>query len=367
MGGLVVQRALLDDTELIRKTDKAILFGTPSFGLNKAWIFQHPLLWRFFRQLGDMGKTGTFITTLRDDWNKQFGKNIPFDFLAVAGRNDEFVPASASIEGFPDNQCAVVPGNHLTIIRPDETNDASTRLVLNFIESKEDFRGALGTAALALEKKNFELVVEKLEPNKNRLDNLALVDLALAYDGLGKRSEAIQVLKKANRKDTDAMGVLAGRHKRNWLQDRIDQEARIALDLYSEAYELCQNDINKAAQSFYHGINIAFLSLMYENDLVKARRFAQQVLNHCAEAKKNEINKTSEDIMWRRASEGEAHLILGNSDTAIACYETALQGPPNPKPWQVASTAQQAKLIADKLGDEPLAQSLLKLFSGDQP
>jgi tetratricopeptide (TPR) repeat protein len=131
----------------------------------------------------------------------------------------------------------------LTIIRPDETNDASARLVLNFIESKEDFRGALGTAALALEKKNFELVVEKLEPNRDRLDNLALVDLALAYDGLGKRSEAIQVLKEANRTDTDAMGVLAGRHKRNWLQDRIDEEARIALDLYSEAYELCQNDI----------------------------------------------------------------------------------------------------------------------------
>ena len=44
MGGLAVQRALLDDQELRQKVDKVILFGTPSFGLVKAWIFQLPIL-----------------------------------------------------------------------------------------------------------------------------------------------------------------------------------------------------------------------------------------------------------------------------------------------------------------------------------
>jgi len=369
MGGLVIQRALLDDDELANKTDKVILFGTPSFGLNKAWIFQHPLLWRFFRQLGDMGKSSVFITTLRDDWNKQFGTDIPFGFLAVAGRNDEFVPISASIEGFPDAQCAVVPGNHLTIIRPDETNDASVQLVLDFIQGKEGFRGALGTAELALEKKKFEQVVEQLGPNSSRLDSHALVDLALALDGLGRRTEAIQVLTRAyqDNTDTDAMGVLAGRHKRNWLQDRIDLEARAALDLYSKAYHIALNNGQSARanfqQAFYHGINLAFLALVYENDPVKAENLAREVLEHCECAKQKESLK---DSMWRRATEGEACLILGRFDSAIECYRLALQGPPEPEPWQLASTAQQAMLIAEKVGDEELSQSLLKLFSGDQ-
>ena len=35
MGGLIVQRALVDDSELAQRTDKVVLFGTPSAGLRK--------------------------------------------------------------------------------------------------------------------------------------------------------------------------------------------------------------------------------------------------------------------------------------------------------------------------------------------
>ncbi|RXK89234.1 alpha/beta hydrolase [Chlorobaculum sp. 24CR] len=363
MGGLVLQRALLDDQALKIKVDKVILFGTPSFGLSKAWIFQHPFLWRFFRQIGDMGKTSTFITSLRNDWNNQFGDTMPFGFLAVAGRNDEFVPISASIEGFPDEQCAVVPGNHLTIIKPTKPNDASIKLVINFILGKKSFRGSKGTVALALERRKFEQVVALLGKNRKHLDRHALVDLALAYDGLGKRDDAMNVLGDARRHGADAMGVLAGRHKRNWLQDRIDEEARTSLTLYDEAYEIAKAK-GDFSQAYYHGINLAFLALMYEDDPGKAQGIAQQVLEHCTDAIKNE---KANDRLWRLATEGEANLILGKIDVARARYESMLKSTPTPEPWQLTSTAQQALLIADKLGDEQVAQSLLKLFSGDQP
>jgi pimeloyl-ACP methyl ester carboxylesterase len=365
MGGLVIQRALLDEASLFQKVDKVILFGTPSFGLTKAWPFQLPLLKKLFRQPSDMAKNSAFIRTLREDWNKRFGQGMPFGFLAVAGSEDEFVPASASINDFPDDQCAVVPGNHLNIVKPISNEDASVNLVLRFISGKRDFRSPLGSAAFALERREFQKVIDTLGNNPEKLDARALVKLALALDGLGKRAESIQVLKNAERKDTDAMGVLAGRHKRIWIENRTDNEGRAALDMYDDAYRIAVGK-GDAAQAFYHGINRAFLALMYENDLGKAREIAQEVLTHCAAAKQKETSPASDDSMWRRATEGEANLILGNVAVALERYAIALLGPPKPEPWQLTSSGWQACLIADKLRDAETASSLKKLFYGDK-
>ena len=55
MGGLVVQRALVDDPELADRTEKVVLFGTPSAGLRKAsWL----MLWK--RQLRNMARGSEF-------------------------------------------------------------------------------------------------------------------------------------------------------------------------------------------------------------------------------------------------------------------------------------------------------------------
>lgn len=363
MGGLVVQRALLDDAVLAQKTDKVILFGTPSFGLDKAALFQLPILSELFRQPRDMGKKCKFIKSLRSDWKQQFGTAIPFGFLAVAGSEDEFVPRSSSIDGFLRDQYAVVPGDHLTLVKPEKATDASFTIAHGFITEKAGYLGPWGSDALACARRKRQQVIGQLEKNRANLDRQALVNLALALDELGRRKEAMNVLGDARRHGTDAMGVLAGRHKRNWLQDRIDEEARNALALYADAYEIAEAN-NDFAQAYYHGINLAFLALVYEDSPGKARSIAQQVLKHCADARQTELPK---DSMWRRATEGEANLILCNFDVAIESFTSALQGPPVPEPWQLTSTARQALFIADKLGDEALAQSMLKLFSGDQP
>jgi len=285
MGGLAVQRALLDHATLTEKVDKVILFGTPSFGLVKAWIFQLPILSLLNRQVRDMGKTSPFIKSLRSEWDERFGASPPpFAFLAVAGSEDEFVSRKASIDGFPDHQCAVVPGNHLKIVKPEKASDASLGVVINFIQDKEAAGGRWGTAALALERRQFQKVENQLGPNRASLDRCALVDLALALDGLGKRDEAMKVLADAKRYGTDAMGVLAGRHKRNWYQNRVDQEARTALDLYGEGYAIAKG--KDSSQAYYHGINLAFLALVYEDDLERARGIVKEVLGHCAGAEK---------------------------------------------------------------------------------
>ena len=87
MGGLVVQRALVDDPELANRTEKVVLFGTPSAGLRKAsWLF----FWK--RQLRNMANGSEFITALRQDWAALFEPEPRFDLRVVAGDQDQFVP-----------------------------------------------------------------------------------------------------------------------------------------------------------------------------------------------------------------------------------------------------------------------------------
>ena len=78
-------------------------------------------------------------------------------------------------------------------------------------------------------------------------------------------------------------------------------------------------------------------------------------------------NELPEARMWRLATEGEANLVLGNSELSLQRYEQALAGPPKPKPGQFTSTSQQALRIADQLGDEEIARRLLELFKTHQP
>src|ERR1700693_5524627 len=61
MGGLILQRALLDCPELLTRTSHVLLYGTPSGGLAKAGPFSF-----IKRQVRDMAETSEFVTTLRN-------------------------------------------------------------------------------------------------------------------------------------------------------------------------------------------------------------------------------------------------------------------------------------------------------------
>ena len=96
MGGLVVQRALVDDPGLANRADKVILFGTPSAGLRKAsWL----VFWK--RQLKNMAIGSEFITTLRKDWAARFEPEPGFGLMVIAGEQDQFVPPKSSLGPFP--------------------------------------------------------------------------------------------------------------------------------------------------------------------------------------------------------------------------------------------------------------------------
>ena len=73
MGGLVVQRALLDQESIVSHLRYLFLFGTPSAGIVKARLFR-----RLKRQLRDMDSNSNFIQSLRRDWAKRFPNETPF-------------------------------------------------------------------------------------------------------------------------------------------------------------------------------------------------------------------------------------------------------------------------------------------------
>jgi pimeloyl-ACP methyl ester carboxylesterase len=360
MGGLVVQRALIDFDELTEPVTHVFLFGTPSAGLRKASLFR----W-LKRQMRDMSYKRPFIKDLRKRWEQKFskkaGKTHPFRFWSAAGDRDEFVTGEASIEAFPkeefpDVELAVVSGNHLEIVKPPDVEHLSFKLVVKGLRGKAGAVGPWNGAALAVETRDFKRAIALLEPHKNELDDDALVQLALAMEGTGRTKEALEILKNSQRSSTDAMGVLAGRLKRRWLAERRDEDARKARELYNNAFKLAEA-ANDHDQAFYHGINIAFMDLAYGTNRAeakaKAHRMATKVLAHCALADPGK---------WRYATEGEAQLIAGHTSEAIERYEAYLNE--NPKPRDIESTYQQAKKVADLLGNTKGAAKLDSIFIG---
>ena len=166
-----------------------------------------------------MAEGGKFITDLRQRWSGKFtNRPSPFKFCAVAGDQDEFVPRRSSLGPFQEaipHQCFVIPGDHLSLVKPEAAEHLALQLVLKTIIGEAAAAGPGNAARVALEAREFHETIRLLEPNHDQLDRPALVQLALAYEGIGRQADAIHLLER-NLSTTDAMGVLAGRLKRRW-------------------------------------------------------------------------------------------------------------------------------------------------------
>jgi pimeloyl-ACP methyl ester carboxylesterase len=352
MGGLVVQRAVLDDHNLRGRVGQIVLFGTPSGGLVKASFFK---FWK--PQLNNMAKGGKFITDLRSAWNESFGKRSTFTLCVNAGDEDQFVTPDSSLEPFvpyPDVRRKVVRGDHLSIVKPQAATDIPVQIVIEALVGNAAPSGPAESARMAVETRQFQNAISTLEGHPETLDEAGLVQLALAYDSVGRREDAIRVLqtRKSSTDFTDAMGVLAGRLKRRWLVEHTAADADQACDLYGKGFELSEK-AGRHDQAFYHGINVAFMQLAYRNQEAAAKETAAKVLVHCNQAKRDK---------WRLATEGEANLLLGNTEEALKSYQAAAQL--NPSPRECDSMLQQAVRVASLTGNEAAAEGLEKIFRG---
>lgn len=350
MGGLVLQKALVDDPALAQRTAYVFLFGTPSAGIVKAAFTRW---WK--RQLRDMAEGSVFITRLRSEWDKNFSKSLPFQIWAIQGERDEFVGGKSSLRPFPAEFQRVVPGNHLEIVRPSSRDSPAFQLTLQVLGGHRPNRPLVDGARLAVELGEFQQAVNQLLPGAKNLDSAALVTLALALDGLGRTEEALHLLEGRYKKESsEALGVLGGRVKRRWLVQRSAKDFERARELYAEGLKLAEA-VRDSDQAYYHSINLAFLELISAPATSRisaaAAGYARRAVAHCVNA---EINH------WNLATQGEASLVLGNVSEAKAFYRAALNLTQSPRERDSMYT--QAVIVAERAGGEQLAREVSDVF-----
>lgn len=353
MGGLVAQRAILDDAELANRLSHLFLFGTPSGGLIKTRLFA-----RLKRQVRDMMADGPFIALLRGEWAERFVGGTPFTLHVVAGDRDEFVPASSSLMPFTDAVRAVVSGNHLEIIRPAGRDHQSVALLVAALSGGTKMRPIVDGARLAIELGDFRTAVDALRPRAANLDSTALASLGLALEGMGRGGEALAVLEQyyhGGTTSTEALGVLAGRLKRRWLAERASADFARARELYvlglNQAEATGDHD-----QAFYHAINVAFLDLMISPPAsavpAAARIAAELACKHCDQ---------TVDTHWKLATQGEAQLMLGGLEQACKSYSRAIAMVKSPR--EIDSMYSQAIRVATRVFGQTGAECIERLFA----
>ena len=345
MGGLVVQRALVDDPKFAGRTNKVILFGTPSTGLRKAsWVAP----WK--RQLRNMAAGSEFIKILRQDWGSRFEQGLGFQLMVVAGEQDQFVPPESNLAPFPRECRYVVPGNHLSMVRVADTNSPSVRLLVSAFSDAPAVDDATSQLALAAEIPDATASV-LIEAGGDQMSQLEVVRAAVALEQNGKRDEAMALLQRYQTLGTDVQGTLAGRIKRMWIENEDLGFAQHALNLYQEALDkACK--AGDAGQIYYHSINVAFLEFVAFDRSDRAREMAELALKNASVAEEN---------AWSVATQAEANLYLGRREVALYFYRRMLAF--EAEPWEYSSTALQAGQIASKLKDGQLADSLEEIFT----
>src|SRR5258708_899372 len=323
MGGLVVRRALLQSHELRKRTTHVFLFGTPSAGLKKAsaftWVKQ---------QINNMNASGEFIARLRSDWKRlKLDVAPPFKFFATAGESDQFVPPESSLGPFPQAVRRVIPGNHSSQIHVDSAQAPAVKLLIEGFTEGAALAGPRNAARVAVEAAELQDSIHRLWPGRKKLDDGGATQLAIALDRVGRRDDAIAVLRDRTPQGTDVLGVLAGRLKRRWLLTRDADDFKSALDLYQRGYdEATAKNPPDHDQAHYHGINLAYFALAgSKKDMPAARDMATKVLVHAQAA------TDAQQEHWRLASEADALMILGPPGESFERHRVG--GAIQPNPW----------------------------------
>ncbi|WP_265822649.1 tetratricopeptide repeat-containing protein [Geovibrio ferrireducens] len=312
MGGLILQKLITTDTpicnDVLEKTKTICMFGTPSNGLKKAIIG-----YLIKKQIQEMYSGSSFIKDLRESWNELYKENTPFKFVTVAGLDDTFVPRESSLNCYKDSYHRYTVGNHTKMIRPIPSSRQSLDIVLDLIVGDNQVDISTNPGLAISEYIYYKRLIEDYYPIIDYLTDGELVNLALAFDAMGDfiKSRSILEGRFGTTFDTDLIGTLAGRYKREWLSTQSINTAIKALEHYKKAYDIAQKK-NDYSQINYSGINIAFLEMVFKDDTAKAKEIAEEILKN--------IHGQNYNDRWRKATEAEAYLYLGEVENALTLY-----------------------------------------------
>lgn len=316
LGGLVAQKAIVNlDAENRNRISHLIMFGTPSNGIDSELLTK-----KWNAKYSDMSSDGKFIKSLRNAWNTTFNNNYPFKLKVAASTDDEFVSIASCHSPFDEKYCEIVSHKHLIMVKPEDKNDDAYLLILNTLTGNTFFNQYTNKEEINLTLGKYDAVVKALLPRKDDLDNKGLKQLIFALEGLERKEEVYDILNNhpVAKDNTDLMGILGGRHKRDYLKTFSSQSSKLAINYYSKA--LVKSVENKDyAQIYYHAINLAFMSIVSEENESKMMAYAKQALDattHCR------------DNVWKYATVAEANMYIGDMEKAKAFYIKASENAP---------------------------------------
>jgi len=335
LGGLVVQRMLLDAPAVAGRTGHLALFAVPSEGVAppNTWIF-------WSRQSPDVLANSEFIGKLRSDWDGRFGAKPPFQVLTVAGYEDDAVSRTSAFSRFELPK--LLGGTHRSLILPDDAQDLTVQTTVEALTRGAVPVDAANPRRVAVELRRCHALVERLWPPQaappNDLDDPTAAKLAKSLDCIGRRTDAIRMLERHHSTGTDAQGILGGLYKRQWFDNHLRSDAERALALYELGWKdaVLSNDPD---QAYYHGINLVFMLMAFRGDIGAAMALAPKVLIQCRRAQR------ADSEMWCLATEGQALLTLGRTQEAVGKYQAAVTL--NPEPWEFDSMRLHALRVAE--------------------
>tara|TARA_R110002073_G_scaffold271828_2_gene435381 strand:- start:7248 stop:9491 length:2244 start_codon:yes stop_codon:yes gene_type:complete len=314
LGGLVAQKAiLLLDDDSRNRISHLIMFGTPSNGiapevLEKQWN----------KKYSELSSEGEYIQSLRKEWKETFNNTYPFKLKVAASTDDEYVSLESCHKPFAQEHREFVDAKHLMMVKPKDDKDDAYSLILNTLTGSKFFNQYTNKEEINLVLGKYDSVVQKLLPNKDDLDKRGLTQLIFALEGLERKAEVYDILNNHRLKDnTDLMGIIGGRHKRDYLKTFSYKSFELSHKYYGKALEISiENKVD--SQIYYHAINLAFLSIV--SDPETGRGEMKKYANQALEA----ANKC--DDSWKYATIAEANMYLGNLDTAKKFYIKASEG-----------------------------------------
>ena len=316
LGGLVAQKAIIElDSDHKNRISHLIMFGTPSNGiapevLDKQWN----------KKYDELSSEGDFIKSLRDEWKETFNNNkYPFKLKVVASTDDEFVSLESCHGPFGEEYREFVNGKHLLMVKPKDDKDDTYSLILNTLTGSKFFNHYANKEEINLTLGKYDAVVKELLPRKDDLDKRGLTQLIFALEGLERQEEVYEILNThpLAKRNTDLMGIIGGRHKRDYLKTFSYKSYEMSHKYYSKALEIAvENKVD--SQIYYHAINLAFLSIVSDPETGRSemKKYANQALlaaNKC-------------DDNWKDATIAEANMYLGNFEIAKDFYIRASEG-----------------------------------------
>jgi predicted ATPase len=141
MGGLIAQQALLDDRTRAR-VSHLFLFGTPSAGVRSAGLAR-----ALHSQARDMAESSPFIKGLRANWSAILSDPGHLNLRVIAAERDAFVPAHSSLGPFAEALRFVVPGTHISMIKPKDPKSLVVELVTAALLDRDAAGGAWALTA----------------------------------------------------------------------------------------------------------------------------------------------------------------------------------------------------------------------------